>query len=601
MEAADWGEETAEDLLVLLTACPAFTGVEPARLEQLVRSAEIVYLPGSSPAPAEAHRKLVVQRGALLVLDPAGATVDLVGQGEFCAPSPAHRLQPVEDSLVVLLPDEAVDLAWSAPPSRLRTSAVRPSRSVIEPETAPVRTVMSRGLITIHADDRCRAAAQLMRRHRISSLVVLGREEPGILTDRDLANRLVADGRSPDDRVGEIATFPVRTIPAATPTFEALVEMLATGIHHLPVTEGAEIVGMVSASDLLHLRIHNPLFLRKSLDRARSVAELRSALDDVPSTVEALLAAGTTAGDVGRVLATVTDRVVRRLLALSAGELGEAPAPYAWLAFGSQGRREQSLVTDQDTGLVYPDGLDDGAGEWFARLGAWMTDALERCGYRRCPGGVMASEAAWRRDVGGWREGYARWIRTPTDRHLLGASIGFDLRTVVGDLDADAALRPVIAEAARNDVFLAHLAAEAVRHRPPLGFRGRFAVDRSGEHAGTFDAKAGALLPITDLARLHTLARGGAEVGTDDRLSAAAADGRLSADLAATLREGYEVALRVRIEGHLAQRADDLEPSNRVDPGALAPLVRSQLRETFKAVRAAQEMVESRYQTGRLA
>lgn len=596
--ASRWRDETAEDLLGLLTACPAFTGVAPHRLERLVQEAEVAYLPVGEPAPA--HPAIVVQRGALLVVDPAGRTVDLVSTGEFCSPFEHHRLEPVEDSLVVLLPDHAVDLAWSAPPQVLRSQAVAPARSVIEPETAAVRTIMSDGLVTVAASDSCRVAAQLMGTHQISSLVVVGRSEPGIVTDRDLANRLVAAGGSPDDPVESIATFPVRTIPAATPLFEALVEMLATGTHHLPVTEDDRIVGMVSAGDLLQLRTRNPLFLRKGIDRAESVAEVAAALRDVPATVEALLAAGTTAGDVGRVLATVTDRVVRRLLALAVADLGEAPVPYAWLAFGSQGRREQSLVTDQDTGLVYADGLAHEARDWFARLGGWMTRALERCGYPRCPGGVMASEAAWRRDVTGWRDSYTRWVHVPTGGHLLGASIGFDLRVVAGELDAEDLLRPVIAGAAHNDVFLAHLAAEAVRHPPPLGFRGRFTVDRSGDHAGTFDVKAGALLPITDLARLHTLARGGAEIGTDDRLAAAAADGRMSGDLAATLREGYEVALRVRLEGHLAHGADDVRAGNRIDPRALSPLVRSQLRETFKAVRAAQELVESVYQTGRL-
>lgn len=598
--SSPWRSETTEDLLELLSACPAFTGVELARLERLAAAAEIAYLPTAAPVPGDAYRTLVVQRGALLVTGPSGATVDLVARGEFWAPAERHRLEPVEDSLVVLLPDEAVDLAWSAPHDKLRPPPLRPSRSEMELETAPLRTVMSSRLITVDADDTCRAAAQLMGRHKISSLVVVGRDEPGIVTDRDLSNRLVARGGSSEDPVSAVATFPVRTIPADTPVFEALIEMLATGIHHLPVTDGHGIAGMVSAGDLLQLRTRNPLFLRKSIDRAKAVDEVADAVGGLPATVESLLAAGTTAGDVGRVLATVTDRVVRRLLTLSTVELGEPPAAYGWLAFGSQGRREQSLSTDQDTGLLYPDGLCHGDRDWFGKLGVWMTAALERCGYPRCPGGVMASERRWRRDASGWREAYEQWIRTPTGAHLLGASIGFDLRTVVGSMNAEETLRPVIASSAGNRLFLAHLAGEAVRHRPPLGFRGRLTVDRSGEDAGTFDVKAGALLPITDLARLHTLARGGAEISTDDRLAAAAADGLMSADLASTLREGFEVALRVRLEGHLAQRVDQVPLHNRVDPGTLPPLVRSQLRETFKAVRRAQELVESDYKTGRL-
>jgi CBS domain-containing protein len=272
-----------------------------------------------------------------------------------------------------------------------------------------------------------------------------------------------------------------------------------------------------------------------------------------------------------------------------------------WLAFGSHGRREETLSADQDTGLCYPDRLDEKARAWFARLGRWVTDALERCGYPRCPGGVMASEDRWRRSVSGWRDEFRAWIDGPSGEHLLGAEIGFDLRTVTGGLDADTLLGATIATAADSQVFLARLGREAVSHRPPLGFRGRIAVDRSGPNAGTFDVKAGAMLPIADLARLHRLAQRGREVGTFARLEAAAADGSLSPDLAAILREGYGLGLRLRLDRHLQCLRDGLPLDNRVDPGQLPPLVRSTLKETFRAIRSAQSVIESVYMTGRLA
>jgi CBS domain-containing protein len=167
-------------------------------------------------------------------------------------------------------------------------------------------------------------------------------------------------------------------------------------------------------------------------------------------------------------------------------------------------------------------------------------------------------------------------------------------------LQARDLLQPTIARAAGRGLFVARLARDAVRHRPPLGFFGRFAVERSGTHAGSFDIKARVMIPIADVGRLHTLARGGSEISTDDRLAGAAEAGQLSRDLAATLRAGYELATALRLQRHVAQHhiGDDLD--DWLDPNDLEPLARAQLRETFKAIRTAQQSVESRYKTGML-
>jgi CBS domain-containing protein len=180
------------------------------------------------------------------------------------------------------------------------------------------------------------------------------------------------------------------------------------------------------------------------------------------------------------------------------------------------------------------------------------------------------------------------------------SSIAFDLRTVVGDLHTDTLLGPTIARAAERDIFVARLARDATRHRPPLGFFGRFAVQRSGAHAGSFDVKAGVMVPIADIARLHTLARGGAQIATDARLAAATEARQLSSELASTLRAGYGLATALRLRRHLARAHAGAPPDNWLNPDELEVLARAQLRETFKAVRTAQLSIEQRYQTGLL-
>jgi CBS domain-containing protein len=586
--------EVLDDVVELLTACPAFVGVERDHLAALAAEAEIAYVDEVAPPTAPA---LVVQRGGLVVRDDTDRTVDMVGQGEFSAPSGDELLDPVEPSMVVWLPERAIDLAWSARPDQLAHLLDRPARS-IDLQTASVRTVMRAPVHTATTDETCAAVAARMTAQRISSIVVLDAERAGIVTDRDLRSRLVAQQRPSSTPVGDIATWPVRTVAARTPVFEALIEMLATGIHHLPVTEDGRLVGMINANDVLELGTRSPLHLRSAIDHADSVDGVARVLEHLPETVKALLAAGTMAGDVGRVIATVTDRVQRRLLALAFEEHGDPPGAYGWIAFGSQARREQTLHSDQDHGIVLPDAIDDGARRWWAGVTEWMVDALERCGYARCNGGVMASNDAWRHDVSGWRAAFADWIDRPTEHHLMESSIAFDLRSVAGELQARELLAPVIATVADRGIFLGRLARDATRHRPPIGFFGRFAVERSGDHKGSFDIKAGVMLPIADIARLHALARGSTDIATDDRLEGAALAGQLSDDLAATLRAGYELATGLRLRRHLAQHDAGQPMDNWLDPDDLEALVRAQLRATFKAIRTAQQSIESRYQTG---
>jgi CBS domain-containing protein len=588
--------EVLDDVVELLAACPAFVGVRRDHLASLAAEAEIAYV---DEAAAPTSPALVVQRGGLVVRDDADRTVDMVGQGEFSAPSGDERLDPVEPSMVVWLPERAIDLAWSARPDQLAHLLDRPIRS-IDLQTASVRTVMRSPVHTATANEACTVVAARMTAERISSIVVLDAERVGIVTDRDLRSRLVAQQRPSSTPVGDIATWPVRTVTARTPVFEALIEMLAAGIHHLPVIEDERLVGMVNSNDVLELGTRSPLHLRSAIDHADAVDGVADVLDHLPDTVRALLAAGTAASDVGRVIATVTDRVQRRLLALAFEEHGAPPSDFGWIAFGSQARREQTLHSDQDHGLVLPDDADADAHHWWARVAGWMVDALERCGYARCNGGVMASNEAWRHDVSGWRAAFSDWIERPTEHHLMESSIAFDLRSVAGALQVRELLAPVIATVADRGIFLGRLARDATRHRPPLGFFGRFAVERSGDHKGSFDVKAGVMLPIADIARLHALARGSTDIATDDRLSGAAVAGQLSDDLATTLRAGYELATGLRLRRHLDQDDAGQPLDNWLDPDDLEALVRAQLRETFKAIRTAQHSIESRYQTGML-
>lgn len=598
---AHGADEVLADVVDLLAACAAFTEVPRPELEQLAREAEVGY----AAAPTDpVTAAFVPLRGGVVVHDAAGEPVDAVAEGELGLPAPGSVLHPAGSALVVWLPDRARGLAWRVPPEHL---AVRlghaGTRAAGEPLTAAVRTAMRAPVVTAEAGETCRVVAARMAEHRVSSVLVLGRGAPGIATDRDLRTRLVAAGRPPSTPVGEVATWPARTVPAGASLLEALVEMLATATHHLPVVEDGRVVGVLSSGDLVRLGTRSPLALRVAVDRAASVEEVVTALVDLPAVVEGLLDAGSPPPAVGRVVAAVTDRVQRRTLDLVLAARGGAPSSYAWVCFGSQARQEQSLGTDQDHALVLPDDVDPAARAAWADVAGDVVAALERCGYARCGGGVMASEEPWRRTATAWQDWYDDLVAHPTPDHVLRSAIALDVRRVAGDLPQEAwdrVLARARGGAAGRPVFLAQLARGAVAHRPPLGLLGRVAVERSGAHAGSVSVKAGVLLPLTDVARVLALARGGSEVATPDRLAAAVADGALSPDLGATLTAGHAHALGLRLRHHADQRRRGEVLDDHLRPADLDGLARAQLRETFRAVRTVQDVLAGRYRTGLL-
>ncbi|MEE3128160.1 MAG: DUF294 nucleotidyltransferase-like domain-containing protein [Actinomycetota bacterium] len=584
--------EVLADLVDLLAACRAFAGVDRARLQDVARDVEVGYLATVEPPVRPA---LVVMRGELRVLGEDGAVTDVVDAGEYAAVGPASRVEPVTSALVAWLGDEARSVAWSG--ARDPAWRAPTQRAVTRLHATPVRAVMSSPVLMVEPSVTCREAAGLMRERRVSSVLVLGRDGPGVLTDRDLRSRLVAEGRPADTVVAEVASYPALVVGADVTCAEAQLEMLAAGVHHLPVVEGERVVGVVTSTDLLALEARSPLAVRSAVDRAGSVEGVAAAVAELPGSVARMLGDGADPHEVGRVVATVTDRVQRTLLGLAFAELGRPEGEFAWVCFGSQARREQTLLTDQDTGLVLPTGADD---EAWAAVAAWVTDALEQVGYPRCRGGVMASESLWRHDLAGWHARLDGLVRQPTEHHLLESAIVFDARVVTGSVTVADLLGPSLVETVRDATFRGRLARVATMHRPPLGFLGRLTVEHHGEHRGQLDLKKGALLPVADLARLTAVARGGPEVGTDERLEAAAETGAMSRDLSGTLRAGYALALGLRLQRHVELFEAGETLSNHLDPGALDPWVRAELKEYFKAIRVAQEHVSSTYLVGML-
>jgi CBS domain-containing protein len=528
--------------------------------------------------------------GQLSVLGGAAPLWDAVARkSSLCYLVPAEQLERLRllsgfEALLIQRAGDHIRAAFAA-----RRAAAPPN-----PFAGRARELIARPLVTCSPHETVRVAAQRMHAEGVSSLVV-DADPPGFLSDRDLRDRVLAPGLDSHTFVRQVMSTPVITATADATVAEMLLTMVEEGIHHLPVGEAGQLIGMVTDTDLLRHESRHPLFLRRRLDHP-GPADLVAYAEEVRLAAMRLIDAGTPVDDLGRITGSAWDGLVTRVLRDAEARLGAPPAPYAFLVLGSQARLEATLHSDQDHVLVLADDSGAEAEAYATALAEEVVAALERCGLPRCPGGVMASNPRWRLPLEAWRRAFRTWINEPDDEALADAIIFFDFRQVHGSLDAESALRPVVQSAADHPVFLASLARTALRRESPLDFLGQLRGVRRGQHRHQLDLKLQGIAAIVDLARLFALEAGLPETNTLARLRLA--DGRSTIDtVTSDLAEAFEYLQEVRLRHQAARRGAGEVPDNYVALSDLSALEYRWLKDVFRLIQICHESVRVHIQS----
>ena len=581
---------------------------------EFVRAGQTILTRGGEPS----QFLYIVCKGSVDLLRSGDQVVDTLGPGEaFGHPSlirgqpPLVTVRAHTDTLLYLLPAPIFHRLRAEQPQFAAFFAA----SVIErlgyalqlrqAESNPalfqtrLRDLIARPPVSISPDATVGEAARLMRAERISSLIV--EHDPlGIITDRDLRNRVLAEGLSDATPVRRVMSAPATVISADALAFEGLLLMLERGIHHLPLVDGERVVGVVTHTDILRRQSNSPLFLPRLLQRATSLADLRRYTDQVAEAVITLIDAGARVSDIGRVVAVAHDALLQRLLHDAEAQLGPPPVPYAWLVLGSEGRYEQTLRTDQDNALVYDDEASPEAVLYFEQLAELVVGWLVECGFPRCPGNIMATNPEWR-PLSVWQRYFRRWIEVPDEESLLRIAIFFDYRQVYGTLPAESILRTITQHAADHRIFMARLARAALRQPAPLTFFRQVALERRGEQRDLLDLKLRGTAMVVDLARLFGLEAHSNETNTIARLRAAMTAGVLSREDGDNLISAFELLSTLRLQHQQQQIAQGLPPDNLVNFHQLSLRERREVKESLQVIASVQRGVALMFQTDRLA
>jgi len=563
----------------------------------------------------------VIRRGAFEIPSSDDHLVDRIADGECYGISTVIENNPegfsvvaLEDSLVYQISiatfqslcannSQFNDFFHQTRENRLRKLSTS-KNEVLAPSmqlNQSIRSLMSDQIVHISKQSIVTEAALVMTEKRVSSIVILEHKRlVGIVTDRDLRSRILAQGLTGETLVADIMTENPVTLDENSLTIHAQLLMSERNIHHLPiVNKHLEPVGVLTATDLLRSQQLSPVLMVSEINRQTSYETLPDILSRLSKLINNLVLSEVKPSDIGEVIAAVADSLARHIIKLFVAAEGEPPMPFNLLAFGSQARFDQSLGSDQDNALMLARAPNEDELQYFLRLGKRLSDVLNDCGFDYCPGNIMASNPEWIMTQQQWQQKFQKWIDIPAPKALLNASIFFDIRNIYGEEPPVKQLqKDMLERAKKNKIFIATLTMGALRRRAPLGFFRNFVLDRSGSNTDQLDLKHHGLALINDLARIYALASGSSETATIQRLRASHRLGVLPKEHAKNLEDGWEFLSELRLQAQQSSWQDSGHAKAFMDPSTLSDLERRHLKSTFRVITHAQESAQSAFARG---
>ncbi len=453
-----------------------------------------------------------------------------------------------------------------------------------------VENIYHDNILSCSEDTSIQQAASLMSDRKCSSIFIknLGGDYTGVVTDTDLRSKVIAKGHDISAPIANIMSSPLHSVQIDSMVSEALLEMMDTNLKHLAVRDRqSNVVGIVTNRDLLTAQEQSPFFLIRELSAASGMDEIVDMQKRTPRLIQNMLNSGAKARTITRLISSISDAILDKLVGFALDELGPAPSEFVFLIVGSEGRNEQTLKTDQDNAIIYADvgkAESSDAKAYFLKFGERVCTWLDQAGYDFCKGDVMAKNPKWCQPLSLWKRYFYSWIRVSTPKDLMQSNIFFDLRGGCGNIELVDELRLFLFESLEGWTrFFRDLTVNALGFKPPLGFFRNFVVESKGEHRHKLDIKK-SMTPIVDIARIYALNNNISETNTQERLYRLYLEKVFDEETYNDLDHAYSYLMHHRLSCQIKNIVEGEKPDNYIDPTKLSRMDQTMLKEIFKRI-----------------
>ncbi|MEW6738403.1 MAG: DUF294 nucleotidyltransferase-like domain-containing protein [Nitrospirota bacterium] len=471
--------------------------------------------------------------------------------------------------------------------------------------TTRVGDIALKDVVKVIEGTPIKEAARVMAAHKVSSVIIVDKNNlpTGIVTDRDLREKVVAKGRDVTEPIDSIKSLPLIRVDANDYCFEAVLKMIKHNIHHVLVIMDGNLRGVLTNHDLMLLQGKSPLSFAKDIESQTTIDGLVPVAEKINKIIGLLLKEGARAVNITKIISELNDRIIRKVLEIAENKLGKPPVSYCWIVFGSEGRREQTFRTDQDNAIIYADMSDETkrkeVEKYFSDFSVFVRDCLVKCGFPLCPADNMASNPEWRQPLSVWKKYFSKWISSPTPDSVLKSLIFFDFRPLYGQFGLADELRAYLNNALKGQkIFLAKMAGIITKNRPPLGFFKAFIVEKSGEHKDELNLKVNGIGPLVDIIRLFALESGVNATSTIERIEELRDKNPVIKEMGDELGQSFEFINHLRIHHQMEQIEGSIPPDNFINPAKLSSLERKSLKEAFHIISKIQESIIDQYGPG---
>ncbi len=595
-----------------------FSMLHDSACEYFVSHIDSVYLTRENQAQwlqTQTPKLFLIRSGLYDLVDAKGDVVKRLAQGDYfgypsllTGEAIQNRLQVQKEGIVYMLAQTHFDFLRHqykpfeqyfvrAHANRLLSSHYKSKNDSWSERR--ISELMTRTAITLAPDASIRQTAKKMKKHGVSSIMITEHAIlVGVVTDRDLRNRVLADEVDPQDAVSSIMSAKPKFIFENNRVFSALHLMLKYNIHHLPVLdENHKPLGMLTSTDLLRQQKSDPVQLIGRIYKAHSIVDLKRYAGEIPELLRSFSYNIEDISLIGKLLSGLTDALTSRLIHLFQEENGAAPTSFCFICFGSQAREEQTLHSDQDNGLLLPDDLSEQHQAYFKHMGEFVCEQLVECGIRRCPGNIMASSDECRMSVSQWCERFFKWIKSPTPNAMLNCKIFFDLRFIEGSNALYSGFCEQLNRISRDELFYAAMATDIRASSVPIGLFNKLKTQKNDNNHKYIDLKKRGVVIINDIVRLYALKAGIKRANTQERLDALLKHKLLNKDDIYNLKDCWRFLTQLRFSTQINEEG---LPSNCINPDKLTSLERHQLKEAFYLVKQAQQAAAFKFARGSL-